>query len=385
MKIAKVVIENFRHIEKLELDFTDSLGRVRDLILLVGPNGCGKTSVLDALALALGPVIGFPATRPDLILSPRDIVRRPASFAQVSCEVRFSADEVAATVEALKLIPPQPGLYKDSAWLEELSHAGRYMDATAEWRYPDPKGESAFGRTICRPENHNLLFGARGWYKFLIRDTRPDPQLLQRVGAVYTFDQQRNGGPPVPPEMRAIIQKLTAVDGAPGPQTPEEWAKIPRNLLLSLALQSLIPTAGAGAPDDFQQVKDLYARICAPRRIIGPIRDESGKLDVVFSNGQYKFRYDGLSSGEQMVLLFLIRMATEHIHQSVVLVDEVELHQHPLWQRILLHMLTQMGEGNQIIATTHSAYLREVAPRGAVRHLGDLEERGRLPADGGSE
>ena len=209
---------------------------------------------------------------------------------------------------------------------------------------------------------------------------------LRRVGGAYTFDQQRTGtGLSIPADIRSLIQKLTSVDGAPGPQAPEEWAKNPRNVLLSLALQSLIPAAGAGADDDFKQVKDLYARICAPHQIVGPIRDASGVLDVVFSNGKYEFRYDGLSSGEQMALLFLIRMANEQIHQSVVLVDEVELHQHPLWQRRLLHMLTQMGEGNQIIATTHSDYLLEVAPRGAVRHLGDLEDSGTLLQDGGTK
>jgi predicted ATP-dependent endonuclease of OLD family len=54
MKVAKVEIENFRHIEHLELDFTDSVGRVRDVSLIVGPNTSGKTTVLDAIALGLG-------------------------------------------------------------------------------------------------------------------------------------------------------------------------------------------------------------------------------------------------------------------------------------------------------------------------------------------
>ncbi len=379
MKIAKVVIENFRHIEKLELDFTDSLGRVRDLILLVGPNACGKTSVLDAIALALGPFTGITATRPDLTLSPRSIVRASAPFAQVLCEVRFSADEIAATHQALASVPYQPGMHKDLNWLAELSQTHQTACATAVWRYPEPKGESSGGRTDCSPENYDLLFGGRGWCKTLTRDPRPNPQLLRRVGAIYTFDQQRTGmGMFIPADIRAIVQKLTAVNGAPGPETPKEWVSNPRNILLSLALQSLIPAAGAKAADDFDRVKELYARICAPHKIVGPIRDESGTLDVVFSNGKYEFRYDGLSSGEQMVLLFLIRMATEQIHQSVVLVDEVELHQHPIWQRRLLHMLTQMGEGNQIIATTHSDYLLEVAPYGAVRNLGDLAEAGTL-------
>jgi predicted ATP-dependent endonuclease of OLD family len=76
MKIAKAVIENFRHIERLELDFIDSLGRVRDVSVIVGPNTSGKTTVLDALAAGLGYVTEFPFVRPGFVLSPKDIVRR---------------------------------------------------------------------------------------------------------------------------------------------------------------------------------------------------------------------------------------------------------------------------------------------------------------------
>ena len=54
MKVTSALIENFRHIERLELDFTDSVGRVRDVSVIVGPNTSGKTTVLDALAIALG-------------------------------------------------------------------------------------------------------------------------------------------------------------------------------------------------------------------------------------------------------------------------------------------------------------------------------------------
>ena len=149
-------------------------------------------------------------------------------------------------------------------------------------------------------------------------------------------------------------------------------------------MQSLLPSVGETKPDEaFQRVKEQYAKVCMPHQIIGPVRDESGVPDVVFSNGKYEYRYDGLSSGEQMLLLFLIRMATEHMHQSVVLVDEVELHQHPVWQRKLLHTLGLMGDGNQVIATTHSPYLREVAPRGAVKDLGTLEDVSKQEANAG--
>src|SRR6058998_887190 len=100
MKLAKVQIENFRHLgtreKPLELDFTDALGRVREFTLLVGPNTSGKTTILDAIAVALGPSLGMPALRPGFKLSPRTIVRRGALNARVTCWLHFSPEEIAA-------------------------------------------------------------------------------------------------------------------------------------------------------------------------------------------------------------------------------------------------------------------------------------------------
>ena len=70
MKLARIAIENFRQIDSLALDFTDSFGRVRDRTLLVGPNGCGKTTILDAVAAAIGPTTELPATRPPITAAP---------------------------------------------------------------------------------------------------------------------------------------------------------------------------------------------------------------------------------------------------------------------------------------------------------------------------
>jgi DNA repair exonuclease SbcCD ATPase subunit len=68
MKLAKMQVENFRHLGSREkpfvLDFTDALGRVRDFTLLVGPNASGKTTILDAIALALGRSVGMASLRP---------------------------------------------------------------------------------------------------------------------------------------------------------------------------------------------------------------------------------------------------------------------------------------------------------------------------------
>lgn len=48
IKIGRIRIKNFKHIKDLELDFSD-----RDLIVLDGPNGFGKTTIFDAIELVL--------------------------------------------------------------------------------------------------------------------------------------------------------------------------------------------------------------------------------------------------------------------------------------------------------------------------------------------
>jgi len=50
--LASLSIQNFRGIESLELDFHGPDGDPNQIVVLAGPNGCGKTAVLEAALLA---------------------------------------------------------------------------------------------------------------------------------------------------------------------------------------------------------------------------------------------------------------------------------------------------------------------------------------------
>ncbi len=51
MRIEKLCLKNFRCYGELEIDFD------KQLTVIVGENGKGKTAILDALAIALGPYL----------------------------------------------------------------------------------------------------------------------------------------------------------------------------------------------------------------------------------------------------------------------------------------------------------------------------------------
>ena len=362
MKIARLQVENFRHLggqgQPLVLDFTDALGRVRDFTLLVGPNTCGKTTILDSIAAAMGPSLQMPTLRPHFQRTPRTVVRRGALHARVTCWLQFTPEEIAATRELFKLAE-RPENVPDTPEVE------------LTWEYPDPAGELDRGFSRRLPRLGWTLLKGRFQVARLLATGRVGWSWFGRVGGVFTFDQQRTG-------FGKTVSRRVGISFM-GPRIPqlnlnneERATHEPSSLILRYALSCRPRTTGRRTISDSSRRNMLSS---APHRIVGPIRDdELGGLDLRFSDGHNEYSYSGLSSGEQMMLLLLIRFVAEHMHQSIVLIDEMELNQHPIWQRKLLHLIPRMGEGNQIIATTHSPYLRDAVRPDAVIDLGDLDE-----------
>ena len=231
-----------------------------------------------------------------------------------------------------------------------------------------PQGYSQY-----EPKGGGSPLSGRDLAAQLLSTGRVDWTWYDRLGGVFTFDQERTGlGKTISRQVWNIIHGTTAS----ARENEELQTTDPRTILIDLALQSLVPRmASTGEKSDaFQQIKNRYATICAPRKLVGAVRDELGEFEINFSDGENEYTYAGLSSGEKNVLLLLIRFVAERIHRSVVLIDELELNQHPIWQRKLLHMIPQMGEDNQIIATTHSPYLRDAVRPDAVIDLGELDD-----------
>jgi predicted ATPase len=385
MKLAKIALENFRQFgtssRPMEIPFTDPLGRVRDFTLLVGPNASGKTTILDAIGAALTPSLEMPATRREFKLSPRTVVRRGARNARVTCWLRFTPQEVETTRELFRL-----------AEIDE--QVPNVSEVALTWEYPDPRGwsdfgststarkwsgafgpvgppRSDFGYTHCNPPLGWTLLKGRVQAARLLATGLVDWSWFQRVGCAFTFDQERTGlGKTISRQVWNIIHGVDHKhEGREQPRTTD-----PRTILIDLALRSLVHSEAplAGGPREFERIQERFARICEPRRIVGAVEDALGEFDIHFNDGRQEYQYEGLSSGEKMTLLLLIRFVAEHMHRSIVMIDEMELNQHPIWQRKLLHAIPQMGDDNQIIATTHSPYLRDAVRPDAVIDLGDL-------------
>ena len=381
MKLESVEINDFRGIRHLQLDFQDELGLIRDRTVLVGPNASGKTSILDAITLGLLPVteLGFP--RPGLILSPASIVRRGAVQTQVRCTVRFDDNELEAIHE----------VYEKVGWPHGRT-VPQARTVKVEWRYPDLKGQYRSGWSHFEPARAYTLFKARVTAARSLHVPGVTPRSFERLGGLFFFDQQRTGlGKRLRPSDLALIRpgyEAGLAPSAPGEgngrdvagEPAPDYTRDPRTILISLAARAQAPQDPETTDrQDYERLCELYARMCQPHRIVGLYNTEHG-LDLEFAGDQGVYRYDGLSSGQEMILMMLLQFATRHIHRSIVLIDELELHQHPLWQDRLYNALDELGNDNQFILTTHSTHLRDGMQNALVHHTGRLGER--LPVSG---
>ena len=365
MKLEKIQIENFRGIKHLELGFLDELERVQDVVPIVGPNTSGKTTILDAIALCLGPATEIWTMRPDLVISPASLVRQGSIRARVSCTVRFSDVEIAACKEMFERVG-----HRKAAKIPAENRV------TVHWEYPDPDGKHTLGANNYDPGLAYLLFKGR---KMAVRHfyvPGVSARSLENLGGVFMFDQKRTGlGQRINPQLRARAARQAEVSGMEDAEAGEgavEYTQDARLILLNLAVRAQAPQGpDATEREDFERLCDLFATVCKPHRIKG-LYNPGGSLDMQFEGPQGIYLFDGLSSGQLMVLLLLLHFAKNRIHSSIVMIDELELHLHPLWQARLHQSLSYLGFDNQILFTTHSTHLRDLIRGDFVHCTGEL-------------
>ena len=109
------------------------------------------------------------------------------------------------------------------------------------------------------------------------------------------------------------------------------------------------------------------------------LKPEDRPIDVTERNTQRIYVGD-LSSGSQSTLLWILWLALKMLNHyefakdwdkqpAVLLIDEVENHLHPTWQRRVIPALRKHFPGLQVFATTHSPFVVAGLRAGQVHML----------------
>ena len=98
MKITKLSLKNYKQFSSKEINFCDEDGNPHDMLLFVGKNGSGKSSVLQAISMVVGSAVK-PYTDPSDLVYPGfrwDNIQRGKSPVDVRVCLQFSDEEILA-------------------------------------------------------------------------------------------------------------------------------------------------------------------------------------------------------------------------------------------------------------------------------------------------
>lgn len=338
MHLARLDLQNFRCFEHRTVVFD------KRFTLLIGANATGKTAVLDALAVALGAVmISIPRAKSRQIR--HDDVRRTYL---PTAETGHFEEHYPAVVTAHGSVGPNRLI-----WARELRTANSHTTYGAAKSIRDAM------HALVQQSRHGeeVIFPCVSFYG---------------TGRLWLEQRQRLAGGVDPG------RKISRYAGYRNCLTPRSST---RDLVAWVKRLTLIQ-AQRGTT-----LETLKAMIHAIVRCVDHATDAYFDFDqddiVITFPGNVRFPFNMLSDGQRNMAAIAADIAMRcsqlnpHLNGAacrqtpgVVLIDEIDLHLHPRWQRSVVSDLRESFPNMQFIATSHSPFIiQSMAQQGSVINL----------------
>ena len=365
MYVAQLVIERFRHLEGIAIGPL-AAPSTSEVVVLAGPNGGGKSSVLELIAWALSSTWGFQWE-----------IRR--TFPGSSFEIAFGLSEgdltlLEAQVRATPESDPNgvlPRLVTERKYYRSFDYpTGTYAQ--------DPDFHNSAHRLVAGlPTNRikglflrsDRAYARRNYDRGRYFDyrRRMTSDYLRSMAFVLTESQYTD-------QMDFLVEQAYSYPRAVGMHT--------------LAVEAA-REAGPRPPDPLAPYDALFQRLFPDYRLAHETDELRDQLYVTLPSGQ-EVPFSDLSSGEQEVFFILTFFLRHEIQDSMVFVDEPEMHLHPELVRRMVRTMLSIQRGNQVWLGTHNAevideagrdrtfFLTRTAPGGPVRAVRASDEEGAI-------
>jgi predicted ATP-binding protein involved in virulence len=352
MRIDRLELRNFKKFADQTFEFPRSLNGLPgagSFHVLIGENGSGKTTVLDALSVALGVWL---IRVPDSSLANS---RRPISATEKRLEVIQTGDRVLfqeapgdVAVTAFGRIEDQDGL----TWEQRIGEGKRRAD-NAKSAEAMRVVQRAYTR--ARSSKEVMLpiiayYGAgRAWLphhdrsKAKAKSNGP----ARRWAAFYDCLNERIRLS----DLAGWFQREAIARGTRGGTNRPGFEVVRRAVLLTIPgatdiwydgdRKEIVLSIGANV----QPLSNLSG---GQRTMLALVADVA--IKAVMQNN-FLVPVDALTSDDEPLPRVLAQTP------GVVLIDELDVHLHPKWQRRVVHNLRSVFPRVQFIATTHSPFI----------------------------
>jgi predicted ATPase len=396
MKIVSLAIENFRVINRLRLD------DLSNAIVIAGPNGCGKSTVFDAIRLLKSAYGQYHENEwqsffNEFQIDVKELSRDARRFLfDQTRDLVISAEFSLEKSEREYLQTYGSELLHQAAWQRILKPV---RTGPFDLRTVSPIEKRQFKKPIERQTKRATVALVTALesatYHAQLRMTPAgeitvtDSPVLEGVFALYAptdigvidyHSSNRHYGRERVGSVNLSVEKRKNESGQHALyNTQNKYTNI-KTEMASAYVQELIRKE-AGAPINaenglIESLKELFEVFFPDKKFLGPQPTIDGSLlfHVKTAGGQ-NHDIDELSSGEKEVLLGYLRLRNRAPRNSLILIDEPELHLNPRLVRGLPAFYAKhLGRAynNQIWMVTHSdTLLREAVeePGFKVYHM----------------
>lgn len=368
MKLTKLTLANFRGFDQIDLDFAD------DVTVIAGVNGVGKSGVLKALTSALSLALpkftvsresplGFNDTdvqsgKPGLSMSVTLGLDTATVIVDITRAAPLAADKAGTLIKRrddLRFATRETK--KGSKEEQEINDEIRLIELQLD------QASDIAGVRILPDDDANI---GNELVARLIGDSK------QPLAVFYTTSRFLSRLPPTLPKTKKI-DAATAYDKA--------LNQLEVSLNDFANWYRIVGSAEATATKDrlFQQLEQAITTFLPEVRNL-QLHDGRPPRFSVTKSGKPLF-LEQLSDGERGLLALVFdltrRLAIANPDSdnpiaegvALVLIDELELHLHPKWQRDVLQRLRDIFKACQFVVTTHSPLVLGEVPARCVRFL----------------
>ena len=321
MRILNFRIENFRNLHVVECN------SVPDFMVICGANGCGKSALLEALMTAKERAGAYGNFRFD----PR-VVSADADKATIKVVLEFSEKERDFVKAKFGSECPE----EDEIIIEIL------------------KGGSARAIKRSGPVSQLLGFysraiGSPGFFDYINAHRQMQKNELSTWDANFLSDDR--------------AKETLALDQNKFRHTKQYLAGLKMGDLQ--VLQSSLRSGDPEYRDSLDEIRRFFNEFFSPMKFTDVYLDTS-PFQFAISTSLGNIDIDDLSSGEKEIINIFIRFHQLKPKGAVILFDEADAHLHPDLDRRYLEVLKKLGEGNQILLTTHSPEMMMAAGSDAL-------------------
>lgn len=374
MKLKKLTLANYRGFDQTDIEFAD------DITVLAGVNGVGKSGVLKALTNALSQALPkFTVSRElPLGLSDTDV---QSGKPGLSISVTLGLDAAEVIVDLTRAAPlaadKTESLIKRRddlrfALRETSKGSQEAVEMTDKIRLIEDQLDQATDIAAVRIISSDPLTDTNELVAHLKEaDNQP-------LAVFYSTTRFLSKLPPVLPRAKGINPAI-AHDKALNQLEVSlndfaNWYRVVESGAMHAAKDHLLQQLEQAIKTFLPEVRDLSLHNSRPPRF------------SVSKNGQILF-LEQLSDGERGLLALVFDLArrlaianpncVNPIAEGValVLIDEIELHLHPKWQRDVLQRLCDTFKACQFVITTHSPLVLGEVPARCVRFMEYAEEK----------